>query len=117
MLTQVCGNDGRTYINLCYLMVENCGKGVELAHYGGCTNGTQDTPTSCPASCAGAERDGPVCGSDGNVYPSTCHMRRDTCGQRVVRADPRHCLTTKHCNDKCFKIRWRPGLTDSLSTM
>ena len=105
MLPKVCGNDGRTYINLCYLMVENCGKGVELAHYGGCTNGTQDTPTSCPASCAGAERDGPVCGSDGNVYPSTCHLRRDTCGQRVVRADPRHCHTTKHCNDKCFKIR------------
>ena len=105
----VCGNDGRTYINLCYLMVENCQKGVELSHYGGCTNATQKAVTEedCPTNCITAERDGPVCGSDGNVYSNTCEMERRTCGQSVVRADPRHCQTTKHCNDKCFRIRYR----------
>ena len=97
----VCGTDGRTYINHCYLMVENCLKGVELSHYGPCSNGTEP----CPASCQGAERDGPVCGSDGNVYSNSCLMRQRTCGQGVVQADPRHCQTTKHCNDKCFRIR------------
>ena len=97
----VCGNDGRTYINLCYLMVENCQKGVELSHYGGCGNGTQ----TCPDNCVGAERDGPICGSDGNVYKNTCQMKLKTCGQNVVEADLRHCQTTKHCNDKCFRIR------------
>jgi len=96
----VCGNDGRTYINLCYLMVENCQKGVELSHYGGCGNGTQ----TCPDNCVGAERDGPICGSDGNVYKNTCQMKLKTCGQNVVEADLRHCQTTKHCNDKCFRI-------------
>ena len=103
----VCGNDGRTYINLCYLMVENCQKGVELSHYGGCTNATQTAATEdCPSNCVTAERDGPVCGSDGNVYSNTCEMKRRTCGQSVVRADLRHCQTTKHCNDKCFRIRY-----------
>ena len=69
----VCGNDGRTYINLCYLMVENCQKGVELSHYGGCTNATQKAVTEdCPSNCVTAERDGPVCGSDGKTYPSGC---------------------------------------------
>ena len=24
--------------------------------------------------------------------------------QGVVKADSRHCQTTKHCNDKCFRI-------------
>ena len=97
----VCGTDGRTYINHCYLMVENCLKGVELSHYGPCSNGTEP----CPESCLGAERDGPVCGSDGNVYSNSCLMRQRTCGQGVVQADLRHCQTTKHCNDKCFRIR------------
>lgn len=96
----VCGTDGRTYINHCYLMVENCQRGVELSHYGACANATSE----CPESCVGAERDGPVCGSDGNVYKNTCIMRQRTCGQGVVEADRRHCLTTKHCEDKCFRI-------------
>jgi len=99
----VCGTDGRTYINHCYLMVEHCQKGVSLSHYGSCTN-TTTTTTTCPESCVGAARDGPVCGSDGNVYKNTCVMQRDTCGQSVVAADQRHCSTTRHCEDKCFRI-------------
>jgi len=97
----VCGNDGRTYINHCYLMVEHCMKGVKLSHYGPCTNGTD---SACPSSCVGAERDGPVCGSDGNVYKNTCLLKKETCGQGVVVADRRHCLTTQHCEDRCFRI-------------
>ena len=52
------------------------------------------------------DRDGPVCGSDCNVYSNTCQMKMKTCGQNVVSADLRHCQTTEHCNDKCFRIRW-----------
>jgi len=99
-LDMVCGTDGHSYVNHCYLMVEHCMRGVELSHYGPCSNGTE----VCPENCSGAERDGPICGSDGNVYTDSCHMAKATCGQGVVAADRRHCQTTKHCDDKCFRI-------------
>ena len=96
----VCGSDGRTYLNQCYLMVETCMRGVSLAHYGGCYNNTQE----CPTTCTGAG-DGPVCGSDGVVYSSMCDMRLATCGQGVVATGRSHCLTTQHCGARCRKVR------------
>ena len=39
--SQVCGTDGHSYINLCYLRVEHCLRGVDLSHYGACGNTTQ----------------------------------------------------------------------------
>jgi len=99
----VCGTDGRTYLNKCYLQVEYCERSIEFSHYGSCMNTSAPTE-KCPTSCARSLQSGAVCGSDGNVYPSECEMKRETCGQGVVSVDRRHCQTTEHCDAGCWRI-------------
>lgn len=102
----VCGSDGRTYLNKCFLMVEFCEHGITFSHYGSCTKDEPADEDKCPKSCSkrSRSRDGPVCGSDGNVYPSDCEMRKRTCGTGVVAVDRRHCQTTAHCDSGCWRI-------------
>jgi hypothetical protein len=98
-----CGTDGRTYLNKCLLQSAYCERGIEFAHYGHCMN-TSAVSEQCPTSCARSLMSGSVCGSDGNVYPSQCDMKRETCGQGVVSVDRRHCQTTEHCDSGCWRI-------------
>ncbi|RME24155.1 MAG: hypothetical protein D6806_10060, partial [Deltaproteobacteria bacterium] len=55
----VCGEDGKTYRNVCEL---DCAQ-VGLAHAGPCG---QDSCSGCP------DVDQPVCGRDGNTYRNAC---------------------------------------------
>lgn len=59
-------------------------RGINFAHYGSCVNTTLSTTvTECPTSCSSSRsvlKNGPVCGSNGNVYESECEMQRQTCG-------------------------------------
>ncbi|KAK3864077.1 hypothetical protein Pcinc_030197 [Petrolisthes cinctipes] len=112
----VCGTDGTTYLNFCLLHVATCLKGVELAHYGHCAEAGKDD--ECPKECA-KEEDGrddfafPICGSDGNAYPSYCEMKKRTCGQKVVPVALHHCEATKHCFARCDKGRYAVCASDN----
>ena len=54
-------------------------------------------PEECPFTCPEVAdvASSVVCGSDGNAYRSACHLRLDTCGQRVVQAPRKNCQATR----------------------
>jgi len=101
----VCGTDDVTYKNWCQLQLATCRKGIQMAHWGACTNLSINeacVQQKCPD---GPEHEDIVCGSDGNVYRSECDMKKETCGQKVVSVSLDRCQTTKFCKAHCESRR------------
>ncbi|KAF4082676.1 hypothetical protein AMELA_G00154390 [Ameiurus melas] len=117
----VCGSDGTTYRNECALRRAKCRRYPNLVaqYQGKCKKMCNDV--HCPGSsscvvdqnnnayCVTCERVCPevtspeqyLCGNDGIVYASACHLRRATCilGRSIGVAYEGKCIDAHSCGD------------------
>ncbi|XP_072180203.1 agrin-like [Diadema setosum] len=100
-----CGSDGITYYNKCelerYACFTNVPKGkLYVVHQGACIAPSPGCPSACPAP-----DDHEVCGSDGNTYPSLCHLNQQRCadGSNLTIDHPGPCrvVTIDPCKRDC----------------
>ncbi|KAI1278101.1 Agrin [Halotydeus destructor] len=106
----VCASNGETYETPCHLRRHICATGhsLTITHQGACRNPCDDhkcpfglcivnqwtrLPTCMCPNCK-PETEDKVCGTDGNVYQSKCHLRKAACEARDMQLDFSH---SGHC--------------------
>jgi len=88
----VCGTDGKTYKNSCYLKCLNSHHHVLLAHSGACTSIDTYTNTNCDQICNDEEGQTRYCLSNGKTYDSMCDVQNAKC----AAAKKNHHLSVVH---------------------
>lgn len=96
----VCGTDGTTYSNSCFLETVACNNpllNLTIAYRGKCQLTTQ-----CPNVCT-LQYD-PVCGTDGKTYSNSCFLSIEACNNPQLNLSIAHngsCETRDQCNKPC----------------
>ncbi|KAM6984669.1 follistatin b [Aplochiton taeniatus] len=118
----VCGSDGKSYRDHCALLRARCRNQPDLEpqYNGRCRKTCRGVRCPGTASCVVDQTnnaycvtcnqlcpetpsalDQSLCGNDGEVYPSPCHLRRATCllGRSIGVAYEGKCVDAKSCVD------------------
>ncbi|TMS35812.1 hypothetical protein L596_003127 [Steinernema carpocapsae] len=92
----VCATDGVTYPSECHMQLASCvsQKFKMVAFYGSCDSCANvqcgygqhcvNGVCSCSESCDETSSEETLCGSDGKLYPSLCHLERAACKSDVI---------------------------------
>lgn len=92
----VCGQDGNTYNNTCWLGCAN----VAMKYKGRCRNRPTTTTETPPTVCTCTDRYNPVCSADGITYANECQLNCE--GDTLVYRGEFRTLTTNQAIRSLF---------------
>uniref|UniRef100_A0A1I8EK75 Agrin n=1 Tax=Wuchereria bancrofti TaxID=6293 RepID=A0A1I8EK75_WUCBA len=111
----VCATDGVTYLSECHMRQAACQqqKFIVIAFRGPCDSCSniacldeqqcEESICSCPSSCPNTTENSTVCGTDGILYPSKCHLKMAIChsGSEISVQNLNNCKQTLPKIDEC----------------